>query len=108
MKELDPYEYADNIIGSLEEQVDNIAKDLRSGNADHIKEYLEDVIEFEDGTSEDIAQAKKLLSDIDNMDKRIKPLFTKDSLKSDLAEKKAVEKDTLSIPSNEKKQEQSL
>ena len=34
--------------------------------------------------------------------------FTKDSLKSDLAEKKAVEKDTLSIPSNEKKQEQSL
>ncbi len=108
MKELDPYEYADNIVGSPEEQVENIAKDLRSGNVDHIKEYLEEVIEFEDGTSEDIAQAKKLLSDIDNMDKRIKPLFTKDSLKSDLAEKKAVEKDTLSIPSNEKKQEQSL
>ena len=37
-----------------------------------------------------------------------KPIFTKDSLKNDLAKKKAAEKDIPSIPSNEKKQEQSL
>ena len=58
-RDFDPYEYSDT-VDNWEVQVQNIAADIRSGNAGDYKKYLSDVVSESDNI-EDVRKAAELL-----------------------------------------------
>ena len=67
-QDYDLYTYRDN-VENQEENINSITESLQSGDTDHIKEWLQEIIEDEE-PKEDVARATELLSRIDDIAER--------------------------------------
>lgn len=72
MYDYDPYNYNDN-IENREFAVDKLAKELREEKVDYVISYLNGIISEEEGSTEDIQQAKDVLEKIEKFNSKYHP-----------------------------------
>ena len=103
-KEFDLYSYMDE-VSDEEECINSIINDLKNGNYDGIKEFLNNIIDSEDDDEEQ-TKAEELLTKIEKIESKTQFLsFTKESMQEDLADKKT---SNLTLPKLEHKKDFSL
>lgn len=65
MYDFDPYGYQDQVEDRAA-QVETIAADLDSGNAEYITDYLKEIVQEQDGTPEILAEAQELIEKLED------------------------------------------